>query len=159
MHPENLTEVLRKHPFISDLEDEYLQTLLTCASNVTYSDGEYLFREGEEATKFFLIRTGKVALELHASERGTIRIETIGPGEVLGWSWLISPFRWHFDAIAVEDIRAFALDGKCLRTKCESDHDFGYEMYKRFSKILEHRIKITRLQLLDVYGLKRVERS
>lgn len=159
MHPENLTDVLRKHPFISDLEDEYLQTLLSCASNVTYSDGDYLFREGEEATKFFLIRTGKVALELHASERGTIRIETIGPGEVLGWSWLISPFRWHFDAIAVEDIRAFALDGKCLRTKCESDHDFGYEMYKRFSKILEHRIKITRLQLLDVYGLKRVERA
>jgi CRP-like cAMP-binding protein len=159
MHPENLSEVLRKHPFISDLEDEYLQTLLSCASNVTYSDGDYLFREGEEATKFFLIRTGKVALELHASERGTIRIETIGPGEVLGWSWLISPFRWHFDAIAVEDIRAFALDGKCLRTKCESNHDFGYEMYKRFSKILEHRIKITRLQLLDVYGLKRVERA
>ena len=159
MHPENLTEVLRKHPFISDLEDEYLQTLLSCASNVMYSDGDYLFREGEEATKFFLIRTGKVALELHASERGTIRIETIGPGEVLGWSWLISPFRWHFDAIAVEDIRAFALDGKCLRTKCESNHDFGYEMYKRFSKILEHRIRITRLQLLDVYGLKRVERA
>jgi len=159
MPPENLTEILRKHPFLSDLEDEYLQTLLSCASNVTYSDGDYLFREGEEATKFFLIRTGKVALELHASERGTIRIETIGPGEVLGWSWLISPFRWHFDAIAVEDIRAFALDGKCLRTKCESDHDFGYEMYKRFSKILEHRIKITRLQLLDVYGLKRVERA
>lgn len=158
MNPENLTEVLRKHPFISDLEDKYLQTLLSCATNVTYSDGDHLFREGEEATKFFLIRTGKVALELHASERGTIRILTIGPGEVLGWSWLISPYRWHFDAIAVEDVRAFALDGKCLRTKCENDHDFGYEMYKRFSQVLENRIKATRLQLLDIYGLKRVER-
>ncbi len=159
MNPENLSEILRKHPFISDLEDKDLQTLLSCASNVTFSDGDYLFREGEEATKFFLIRTGKVALELHASERGAIRILTIGQGEVLGWSWLISPYRWHFDAIAVEHVRAFALDGKCLRTKCDNDHDFGYEMYKRFSKVLENRIKATRLQLLDIYGLKRIERS
>jgi CRP-like cAMP-binding protein len=159
MQPENLTELLRKHPFISDLEDVYLRTLLSCASNAAFSEGEYLFREGEEATKFFLIRTGKVALELHGSERGMLRIQTVGPGEVLGWSWLISPYRWHFDAIAVEDVRAFALDGKCLRTKCEDNHDFGYEMYKRFSKVLEKRIKATRLQLLDVYGVSRIERG
>jgi CRP/FNR family cyclic AMP-dependent transcriptional regulator len=159
MQPENLTELLRKHPFISDLEDKHLRTLLSCASNVVFSDGDYLFREGEEATKFYLIRTGKIALELHGSERGLLRIQTVGQGEVLGWSWLISPYRWHFDAIAVEDVRAFSLDGKCLRTKCEDDHDFGYEMYKRFSKVLENRIKATRLQLLDVYGVDRVERG
>jgi CRP-like cAMP-binding protein len=159
MQPENLTELLRKHPFISNLDDKFLKTLLSCASNVAFTDGEYLFREGEEAIKFYLIRSGRIALELHGSERGMIRIETIGTGEVLGWSWLIHPYRWHFDAIAVEDVRAFALDGKCLRTKCEKDHDLGYEMYKRFSQVLENRIKATRLQLLDVYGLKRIERG
>jgi len=159
MQPENLTELLRKHPFISDLDDKFLKTLLSCASNAAFTDGDYLFREGEEATKFYLIRTGRVALELHASERGMIRIQTLGNGEVLGWSWLIQPYRWHFDAIAVEDVRAFALDGKCLRTKCEKDHDFGYEMYKRCSQVLENRIKATRLQLLDVYGLNRIERG
>ena len=159
MQPENLTEVLKKHPFLSTLEDKYVDTLLTCASNVTFNEGDYLFREGEEATKFYLIRSGKIGLELHASERGMIRIQTISSGEVLGWSWLISPYRWHFDAVAVENVRAFALDGKCLRTKTEENHDFGYEMFKRFSQILENRIKATRLQLLDVYGLNRVERG
>jgi CRP-like cAMP-binding protein len=159
MQPENLTELLRKHPFISDLENIHLKTLLSCASNIVFSEGDYLFREGEEATKFYLIRSGKVALELHGSERGMLRIQTVGSGEVLGWSWLISPYRWHFDAVAVEDVKAFALDGKCLRTKCEDNHDFGYEMYKRFSKVLENRIKATRLQLLDVYGVSRIERG
>ena len=159
MQPENLTKLLRQHPFISEMDETLLKTMLTCASNVFFSDDEYLFREGEEATKFYLIRTGRVALELHGSERGMIRIQTIGPGEVLGWSWLVHPYRWHFDAIAVEDIRAFALDGKCLRTKCDKDHDLGYELYKRFTQVLENRIKATRLQLLDLYGMDRIERG
>src|SRR5208337_4614287 len=111
------------------IKDKYIETLLTCASNVFFKEGEYLFREGEEAAKFYLIKTGKIALELHASERGMIRIQTLSQGEVLGWSWLISPFRWHFDAVAVSDVRAFAVDGKCLRTKTEENHDFGYEMF------------------------------
>ena len=119
MQPENLTEVLKKHPFLETMDDKYVDTLLSCATNVVFNEGDHLFREGEEATKFYLIRSGKVALELHASERGMIRIQTIGQGEVLGWSWLISPYRWHFDAVAVESVRAFALDGKCLRTKTE----------------------------------------
>jgi CRP-like cAMP-binding protein len=152
MQPENLAEVLRNHPFLSSLPEQHLQTLLSCASNVMFHEGQYLFHEGEEATKFYLIRTGKVALEVHARERGPIRIQTVGPNEVLGWSWLISPYRWHFDAFAVEDVRAFALDGTCLRTKCEVDHDFGYEMLSRFAQVLEQRLVATRLQLLDVYG-------
>ena len=159
MQPENLSEVLKTHPFLKTMEDKYIDTLLTCASNVVFKEGEYLFREGEEATKFYLIKNGKIALELHASERGMIRIQTLSQGEVLGWSWLISPFRWHFDAVAVADVRAFAVDGKCLRTKTEENHDFGYEMFKRFSQVLENRLKNTRLQLLDVYGLDRVERG
>jgi CRP-like cAMP-binding protein len=151
MRTRDLTEILRHHPFISDLSDHYLQTLLSCVTNVRFKEGNYLFREGEEAGSFYLIRTGRVALEIHAGERGTIRVQTISPGEVLGWSWLISPYLWQFDACAVGDVRAFAFDGKCLRTKCETDHDFGYEMLRRFSHILEQHLKATRLQLLDVY--------
>jgi hypothetical protein len=76
----------------------------------------------------------------------------LGEGEILGWSWLIPPYNWHFDARAVELTRAIALDGKCLRNKCEQDHDLGYELLKRFAHIMEQRLQATRLQLLDVYG-------
>ena len=77
----------------------------------------------------------------------------MGPGDVLGWSWLISPFRWHFNALAVAEVRAVTLDGECLRKKCEQDHDFGYEMLSRFSHVMERRLEATRMQLLDLYTI------
>ncbi len=152
MQLQDLTESLHKHPFLSNMDDELLKTLTSCASNVVLPEGARLFREGENAKTFYLIRSGRVALEIQAGERGQIRIQTVGPGEVLGWSWLISPYRWHFDAYAVEQVHAFAIDATCLRTKCETDHHFGYEMLRRFSEVLERRLEATRLQLLDVYG-------
>ena len=152
MQLQDLTESLHKHPFLSDMDEELLKTLTSCASNVVLPEGARLFREGENAKTFYLIRSGRVALEIQAGERGQIRIQTVGPGEVLGWSWLISPYRWHFDAYAVEQVHAFAIDATCLRTKCETDHHFGYEMLRRFSEVLERRLEATRLQLLDVYG-------
>lgn len=148
----NLSEILRTHPFVNDLSEQHLQTLISCVTNVRFSEGSYIFHEGEEADKFYLIRDGRVALEIHAGKKGIIRVQTIGPGEVLGWSWLISPYRWHYDACVVEDVHALTFDGKCLRTKCETDHNFGYEMLKRFSQVLEQNLKATRMQLLDIYG-------
>ncbi len=152
MHTENLTDILRQHPFLAGLSDEYMGIIIGCASNVRFQEGEYLIREGEMANRFYMVRTGRVALEVDIQPRGTIRIQTVGPGEVLGWSWLISPFRWHFSGVAVADVRAIALDGECLRNKCENDHDLGYEMLKRLSQIMERRLEATRLQLLDLYG-------
>ncbi len=152
MQTENLTEILRQHPFLADLSDQHMQTLIGCASNVRFEDGEKLITEGQTADKFYLLRSGRVALEVDLDERGSMRIQSVGPGDVLGWSWLISPYRWHFTGVAVADVRAVALDGKCLRTKCETDHDFGYEMLKRLSQVMERRLEATRLQLLDVYG-------
>ena len=152
MQTEDLSQLLRQHPFVADLSDQHMQVLTGCASNVRYADGSYLIHEGELADKFFLVRSGRVALEIDMHERRPLRIQTVGSGEVLGWSWLIHPFRWHFDACAVTEARVIALDGKCLRTKCENDHDFGYEMLKRLSHVMERRLEATRLQLLDVYG-------
>ena len=152
MQPENLTEILSKHPFIAGLDPKYLELLVGCATNLSFKEGETIFHEGEFASKLYLVRSGRVALEIHAGQRGNIRIQTVEPGGVLGWSFLISPFRWHFDAVAVEDVRAFALDGKCLRLKCETDHDFGYEMLKRLSEVVETRLEATRMQLIDFYA-------
>ena len=124
-----------------------------CASNVRYKSGEYLFREGEAAEHFYLIREGKIALETHGAQRSKIVIETIEAGEVLGWSWLFPPYRWHFSAHVLQETRAIALDGVCLRTKGEADHDLGYELAMRVARILMERLQATRLQLLDVYHI------
>jgi CRP/FNR family transcriptional regulator, cyclic AMP receptor protein len=152
MHVENLTEILHAHPFLAGLSDQHMEVLIGCASNMHFPEGSYLIHEGEMAKKFYLIRTGRVALEMDVSPRGPLRIQTVGPGDVLGWSWLISPFRWHFSGCAVADVRAVALDGECLRKKCEDDHDFGFAVLKRLAQVMEKRLDATRLQLIDLYG-------
>lgn len=148
---ETLEPILAKHPFLKGLEPEHLKILVGCASNVRFNAGQFLFHEGEDANEFYMIRQGKVAIQIQGAERGPITVQTIGEGEVLGWSWLIPPYRWRFDAQALELTRAIALDGKCLRTKSEEDHDLGYQLLKRFDGIIVERLEATRLQLLDVY--------
>lgn len=144
--------LLAEHPFFAGLEPSSIQGLAGLASSAHYERGKYLFHEGEQATHFYLINEGKVALETFASERGAITIETIEAGEVLGWSWLFPPYRWHFGARVVEPTRAIVLEGAGLRARCEEDHHFGYELTKRIAQIMMQRLQATRLQLLDLYG-------
>jgi CRP/FNR family transcriptional regulator, cyclic AMP receptor protein len=148
-----LESILVEHPFFKGLQPQYLQLITGCASNVRFNAGTYMLCEGEQASQFYLIRHGKVALEVFAAQRGPITLETIEAGEVLGWSWLFPPYRWHFSARVVEPVRAIALDGTCLRTKGEEDHDLGYELMKRVAQIMMERLQATRIQLLDVYGV------
>ena len=149
---QTLEPILAAHPFFKGLKPEYLQLVTGCASNVRFDTGTYIFREGEEASQFYLIRQGKVALELFAAQHGLITIETIEAGEVLGWSWIFPPYRWHFSGRVFEPTRAIALDGKCLRAKGEADHDLGYELMKRVAQIMMERLQATRIRLLDMYG-------
>ena len=149
---QTLEPVLAEHPFFQGLAPEYLRVLVGCASNLRFEAGQQIFREGEEANEFYLIRHGKVALEVYVPGRGSITIQTLGVGEILGWSWLVPPYQWRFDARAVELTRAIALDGKCLRTKCEDDPRLGFALLKRFAHVMTERLQATRLQLLDVYG-------
>lgn len=153
MQMQTLEPYLAEHPFLKGLEPQHLKIIVGCASNVRFNAGQFILCEGEEANNFYIIRHGKVSLEIFTPNRGPITIQTIGEGEVLGWSWLIPPYHWHYDARALELTRAIALDGKCLRTKCEQDHDLGYELLKRFAHIITQRLEATRLQLLDVYGV------
>lgn len=148
---ETLERILAGHEFFKGL-DRYLPLLTGCATNVRFNADAYLFREGEAADRFFLIREGRVALEVSVPDRGPVVVQTLGPGEVLGWSWLFPPYQWHLDARAVEPVHAFALDGVCIRGKCEQDHELGFELMRRFSHVLVSRLQATRLQLLDVYG-------
>jgi len=151
---ETLERIIGEHPFFAGLESYYTGLLVGCGANVRFQPGAYIFKEGEEANEFYLIRSGRVALEIFAPQRPPIVVETLAEGDILGWSWLLPPYLWKFHAHAVQDTRAIALDGKCLRTKCEQNHDLGYEVLKRFAQIMERRLEATRMQLLDVYAAR-----
>jgi CRP/FNR family cyclic AMP-dependent transcriptional regulator len=147
-----LEHVVGEHPFFAGLSAEYRQLVAGCARNHRFEAEQYLFHEGDPANEFFLIRHGKVALEIHWPGRAPTVIATLGEGEIVGASWLIPPYRWMFDARALEVTRAIGIDAACLRGKLENDHHLGYEMMKRFLPIFVKRLHATRLQILDVYG-------
>jgi len=147
---ETLERIIAEHPFFAGLESYYVGLLVGCASNVRFEAGTYLFKEGEEANEFYLIRAGKIALEVFAPQRKPIIVSTLGEGDILGWSWLLPPYEWRFHARVVENTRAFALDGKCLRTKCDQNHDLGYELLKRFGQVMEGQLVAAHYQLLDL---------
>ncbi len=144
--------LLKDIPFFAGLTQEQLELIAGCGSNQHFEANELLFREGEEADTFYCVRHGTVALEMFVPARGSITIETLEEGEVVGWSWLFAPHRWHFDARALEVVRVTAFDGACLRGKCEVDPAFGYALMSRFAQILIERLQWTRLRLLDLYG-------
>ena len=125
---------------------------LGCGRNVRFEANTYLAKEGEKADIFCLIRSGAVAVETHAPGRGVICLQTLHAGDVAGWSWIFPPYEWTFDLKATEQTLVVALDGKCLRQKCEQDARLGYMLMKKFAGILTARLRATRLQLLDVYG-------
>jgi CRP/FNR family transcriptional regulator, cyclic AMP receptor protein len=150
--PQTLEPVLRGHKFFAGLLPEYLSLLAGCASNVVFPQGAFLFREGEPANSFFLLRDGKMALEIAAPGPGALLVQTLGAGDVAGFSWLIEPHQWEFDGRAVEQVHAIQMDGVCLRGKCAADPRLGYELMRRFAHLATVRLQATRLQLLDVYG-------
>jgi CRP-like cAMP-binding protein len=150
MHP--IADTLPDSPFFAGLSPEALALIAGCGHNIALETGEFLFREGEPADWFYLVRRGRVALELHGPGSGTIGLDTVEPGEVAGWSWLVPPHRWFFDARAVEPTGAVAFDGKCLRDKYDQDTDLGYALMQRVAHVMFGRLVAARLRLLDLYG-------
>ena len=150
---QRLETVLGEYAFFRGLTPEQLHLLAEGATTARYDRDEFIFRAGEVAEHFYVIRHGKVGIEIDAPGRGVVSIQTIGEGEALGWSWLFAPYHWHFDARALEAVRAVMLDAKYLRARFEADHDLGYEMMKRFAQVIAQRLQAARIQLLDVYGI------
>ena len=148
----DLSSLLADQPFFTGISQGDLELLAGCASNAVFKRGETLFEEGQPADTFYLIRYGRVAVEIYAPQAGAITIQTLGEGDVVGWSWLFPPYRWQHDARALDLTRTLAFDGACLRGKCDEDPKLGYELMKRFSRIMIDRLNAARLQILDVYG-------
>jgi CRP/FNR family transcriptional regulator, cyclic AMP receptor protein len=147
-----IDEILQEVPLFQGLSDDALALIAGCGRNVGFEEDEALFAEGDPADIFYVVRSGTVALEIFVPTRGAVTIDTIVEGDVVGWSWLFPPYRWHFDARAGTDVRATAFDGACLRGKCADDPRFGYDLMTRFAQVMVERLQSTRIRLLDVYG-------
>jgi CRP-like cAMP-binding protein len=148
----DIRELLQHHEFFRGLDSEAVEFIAGCGANVVFSADEYLFREGESADYFFLVRTGRVALEVYGAERGPMMLDTVGEGGIVGASWLFPPYRWEFDARATSPVHAVRLDAVCLRDKCDRDPSLGYELMKRLAQVWRTRMQSARMRLLDLYG-------
>ena len=149
---EGLDRVLREHPFFAGMNDAYRELVAGCAANEVFHAGDYVYREGDPADKFYLIRHGRVALEVHVPGKTPIIVETLKSDDLMGWSWLVPPYRASFDARAQELTRLVSLDAACLRGKMEKDAALGYELHKRFAPVVASRLAAARRQLIDLYG-------
>ena len=146
-----IDQYLSEHQFFRGLNAATTELLAGCAVNVHMRPGEFLFREGEPADHFFLLRHGRVAIEVRTPARGVV-LDALEDGDVVGWSWIIPPYRWTFDAHATADTSAVRFDAACLRAKCDADPEVGYELTKRCLQVMNRRLQSARIRLLDIYG-------
>jgi CRP/FNR family transcriptional regulator, cyclic AMP receptor protein len=147
-----MDDLLLDQPFLAGLSRIQLDRLSLWSKRKLFHAGARLFEEGGRADRFWLIREGHVTLDTHVPGRGGAIVETLGPGAVLGWSWLFAPYRWHFAASAVETTLAIEFDGPGIRELCEHDHELGYQLMSRFVVVVVDRMQATRLRLLDLYA-------
>jgi len=149
-----IEEYLPDHPFFEGLDAQTLALVAGCATNISIAAGQYLCHEGDPADRFFVVRRGRVAIEVHGPAAGTLVLDTADEGDVVGWSWLVPPYRSTFDARAAEATGVVAFDGACLRGKCEQDPRLGYELMQRVSKVMNGRLVAAQVRLLDLYSAR-----
>ena len=141
--------LISSHPFMNDLEERHAHMLLEGAVEEQFQPGDIIFRQGEPANCFYLIESGEILVELKSGSRSVI-IDTLGPGDVLGWSWLFPPFAWHFQARVTRPTHTIRCDGAHLLVASDEDHEFGYELMKRISHIVIQRLQAARKRLAHI---------
>lgn len=148
---QTLAERIAAHPFMKDMSAAHIATLTECAMEVSFEAGETIFRQGDPANRFYLLESGKVQLE--AVNGVHIPIQTVGAGEVLGWSWLFPPYQWQFAAVALEPTKAVFLYGSRLRELCDKNLDLGSCLLRATAAVLINRLQATRRQLIEKCGV------
>jgi CRP-like cAMP-binding protein len=146
---ERLYTLVKSQPFFKGMKAEHLRVLCDCAVEKEFGAGEWIFLEGSPANRFYILLNGKVSLDAETAGRGVVPVETLGPGDDLGWSWLLAPYYLHFSARATEPTRVLFFFGTRLREHCDQDHDFGYEILRRVVKVVVQRLEATRRQLAE----------
>lgn len=143
------TTTLAAQPFLNGMNKRQLELLVENSMLAEFKTDERIATQGGPANRFYLILEGQVQLETPVMEGEAMRIQILGPGDVLGWSWLFPPYLWHFDARAVTPTKAIFFYGTRLRELCEENHDLGYELMKRVSEIVIRRLQATRRELVE----------
>ena len=151
----SVEQLLGEHPFFLGMREEQVKVLSGCATLARIEGGEFLFREGEIAKSFYVVRHGAVAIASITPHEGLVVIQTISDGDVLGWSWLLPPYRWHFGARATETTSVVAFNAACVREQLERDHELGFRIMRRFAQLMATRLEALSLQLTNVYEYRR----
>ncbi len=148
----SIKDILQNLPFFQDLSDEQLEFIAGCGHNIHFAPNEYIGKENDVADNLYILRKGKVAVQIRHPTKGPLTIRTLHDEEIAGFSWIIPPYRLQFNLLALEHTSVVALDGTCVRKKCEEDHQLGYLLMKQSATTMMKRLKDTRVQLLDVYS-------
>lgn len=147
-----IRDLVAGHPFTSGLSPAEIAAISVGAHVVDLVAGQHLFREGRVADHAFLVTHGHIGIELHLPQRGAVPVSTVGPGELLGWSWLLPPHAWRFDATARSAARVVALDGRTIRAACDHDPVLDRRIARQVIRTMTARLEASRHQLLDLYG-------
>jgi CRP/FNR family transcriptional regulator, cyclic AMP receptor protein len=143
---------LATHRFTAGLTQSQLDRLAGIATSIEVAAGARLFEEGGQATYMWLIRSGRIALDLDVPGRDRLIVETLGPGDELGLSWLLPPAQWQFGAVAQVGVSAFRLSSAAVTGLCETDHELGYQLTRRLLGTAIGRLQAARIRILDLYA-------
>jgi CRP-like cAMP-binding protein len=151
MTKETLLAVLKQHPFVEEFQPQHLEKLSSLAKEVEFARDQVIFHEGDDTHEFYLVIAGRVALEIEAPGH-TLRVQTLSAGDEFGWSTILMGRGKHFQARALERVKALSFDGPALMAACRDDKSFGYALMYRMLGVVSERLQATRLQLLDMYS-------
>ena len=152
MSNQSITEYLSAHEFFSQFRDDDLKFLCECSSTREIKKGQILFRQGEHADKFYVVRSGRISIQMPAIMGPTLEIQAVDEDQVLGWSWLISPYQWNFQTKAEEDSELLQFDGVAILARCEQEPKFGYELLKKFAGLMSVRLNAARQKMMNEWN-------
>ena len=152
MSNQSITEYLSAHEFFSEFNDDILEFLRECSSMREIKKGQILFLQGEHADKFYVVRSGRISIQMPAIMGPTLEIQTVDEDQVLGWSWRISPYKWNFQTKAEEDTELLQFDGVAILARCEQEPKFGYELLKKFAVLMSVGLNAARQKMMDEWN-------
>jgi CRP-like cAMP-binding protein len=153
MSATNLSALLQKHPFVEEFHPEHIDKLRGLGREVRFAADQVIFKEGDDTHDFYLIVSGRVALEMQEPDH-VLRVQALGAGDELGWSSVLMGRGKYFQARALEPTEALAFDGVALLDLCRRDTAFGFAFMYRMLGVVSERLQATRLQLHDMHSPK-----
>jgi CRP/FNR family cyclic AMP-dependent transcriptional regulator len=151
MTKENTKNIITDSLFFKDFTPAEMEILSKHSKFVSFTEGEFLLGRHQEAKYFYFIINGSVSLQIFSHEHGIIELDNIQDGEILGWSWMVSPYQFHYDAIALEKTKAIFFDAVSLKNEMNNNHDFGFKVYSIFTPVIIERLQASRENILVLY--------